>query len=175
MIGSATKIGEVIEHTLMPITGASSFVDFVDEIEGETVNRYFQKTFSYAPEGLFFTEFKVLSLVELHAIVVAYRNSYIIKVKYTRAGADNTGTLTLNSLSIETTNVTIDNGKEYNDSNFIKFFESTNEEVELWATNVLKKIFLRGALAAYVLRGKNLIELDAGGSFNDDFNDDFDM
>jgi hypothetical protein len=159
MIFIAKNIGDSFTYTLPPITRALSFDDFVDDIVNETQDRYFVKSYQYALEGLFFTDIQALSSLQLQSIVSDPKRSYVFQVTYTRAGSDSTGDLTLNSVSLSCTFATADNGNEYNNSNFVKFFDSTDPEVEAWALNVLKKIFEPGSLAKYVLRGKDVTEI----------------
>lgn len=159
MIGTANKIGDEIKYIVDPITSALSLDSFVDNIAGETLNRYFNKYFRISTEGLYFSDYRVLSNYNLTLIEIQYKHSYVIEILYVRAGSDNTGTLILNSIQINSINVAIDNGYEFNHSNFIKFFNSDNAEVEKWTLNVLRKIFLPGELAIYIERGKDVSDI----------------
>lgn len=159
-IGVANKIGDEIIYTLKPLGGISSINSFTDVITGETVTRYFRKYVSVAIEGLFFTDYKLLTNTELQAILINKTNSYVLKIKYVRAGTDNTGSLTLHNFVANCTKVEIDSGYEYNNSNFVRFFDMNNEDVLEWSVNVFKKIFKHGSLAEYVLRGKMLTEIN---------------
>lgn len=156
MIGQANNIGDEIKFTLDPITNVSSINSFIDSITGETSTRFFKKYFRYAIEGLFFTEYRKLSNINLQSISIENLNSVIIEILYVRDGSDDTGVLYLDSIEIFSTQLTIDNGYEYDHSNFAKFFDSNDVDVEKWTLNVLKKIFEYGQLATFVLRGKNL-------------------
>jgi hypothetical protein len=173
MIGQADKIGDEILFTLPAVSGAISIDDFNDTVIGETVNRYFEKTFQIATDNIWFTDSKILTQAELQAIVVDSKNSYIIKVIYRRAGSDTTGTLILDSLSIVQTNAAVDNGFEYNSSNFVKFFNTNDSEVMDWSLNVLRKMFFHGSLAEYIIRGKALEEI-TGREFDDSYEFSFD-
>lgn len=159
MIGKATIIGQEIKYTLDPLTNISSINSFTNSITGQTVTRYFKKYFRYAIEGIYFTDYRRLSNFNLQSIVIDSIHSYVIEVKYVREGTDDTGELILNSVSVDATKVSIDNGYEFNHSNFVKFFDSNDVDVEKWTLNVLKKTFEYGQLGVYVLRGKNLSEI----------------
>ena len=154
MIGTATIIGEEIKYTLDPLSNVSSIDSFTDSITGETATRYFEKYFRFSQEGLYFSDYYVLTSYTLSQISTDALSSYVIEIKYVRAGSDSTGDLTLNSISIQSTPVTVDNGYEFNHSNFAKFFESNDVDVMKWTLNVLKKIFEYGQLATYILRGE---------------------
>ena len=159
MIGSATKIGEEIKYTLDPISNISSINFFYDDVLDETSNKYFDKYFRVAIEGLYFTDYKKLSNFNLKLIGLDPIRTYVIEVLYKRAGTDNTGDLILNDFQINVTDIVIDNGYEYDHSNFAKFFESNDIDVEKWTLNVLKKVFEYGQLATYILRGQNVSEI----------------
>lgn len=158
-IGEAFQIGDVITYTLPVMSNTEEILSFIDSIEGITVDRYFTKQFRYAVEGLFWSNWVDLSYFPVETLELDFIHSYIFQIQYTRAGTDNTGVLTLNSFSFETITHSFINGKEFDDSNFAQFFNTTNSDVENWALNVLKKIYYKGSLAEYVLRGKGIVEV----------------
>lgn len=173
MIGQADKIGDEILFTLPAISSVISIDDFNDTVIGETINRYFEKTFQVAIDNIWFTDKKILTQAELQAIIVDVKNSYVIKVIYKRAGTDTTGTLILNNVSIVQTNAITDDGFEYNNSNFAKLFSSKDSDVMDWSLNVLRKMFFHGSLAEYIIRGKALEEI-TGREFDDSYEFSFD-
>lgn len=173
MIGKADKIGDEISFVLPIISGAINIDGFNDVIIGQTVNRYFEKTYRISIDNIYFSDQKILTQADLQAIEVDQQNSYVIKVVYKRAGSDNTGSLFLVDMNIVQTKAVIDNGFEYNSSNFAKFFDSKDSEVMAWSLNVLRKMFFHGSLAEYIIRGKALTE-DTGKEFDISFDPSYD-
>jgi hypothetical protein len=163
MIGQALQPGDQIIYTLDAKTSIVSIDSFVDSITGETVERYFDKQFSYAVEGLFFNDWQELNDNALQLIQTDLIRSYVFRVRYIRQGSDTTGELILNSIQINTTNFTIDDQLEWKNSNFTKFFTTIDHECINWTLNVLKKIYQPGELAIFIERGKILDQSELPG------------
>lgn len=157
MIKTTTKIGEEIIYKLPVKASIVSIDSFTDVIVGNTIDRYFDKFFRYSIEGLFFNEYIALTNINLQTIITNIRESYLIEIKYIRAGTNNTGALTLDSVTVNSTAFITNNGYEYDHSNFKKFFESTDVEVLTWTQNVLNKIYFPGNLAKYIERNEKLL------------------
>lgn len=153
-LGTLTDFNQEIVAKLDPVTNATAFNSFTDLVIGQTVNRYFEKYFRYAKEGLHFSEFQLLTDSALQAIDVVEKTSYVFEIKYIRKGADDTGDLTLVSVDINCSFVDVENGQEYNSSIF-KIFDSTDVRNIKWALSVLNKIYFKGQLASFIERNVN--------------------
>ena len=150
-IGTTTQIGQEIIYSVN-VTNVTSIDSFNDSITGETINRYFDKQFQIAIDGLFYTDLEDLTDMNLAAFVTDTLHSYTIKVTYTRVGSDNTGSLILNAFSINSTQEVVANSDVFNNSNFAKFFNWNDSEVIDWSLNVLNKLYYPGQVPKYILR-----------------------
>lgn len=153
-IGTTTNNGELISYILDPITSVTGILSFVDSIEGETVDIYFEKYFRYAIDGIHFTEFELLTDVALQAITTNVKHSYVFEIQYKRVSNAN-DELIFKSFNLIYTDTTVDNGYEFDHSNFVKFFDTNNVDVIKWALNVLNKIYYDGQLAKFLERNVN--------------------
>lgn len=104
--GVFENIGDEFVLELLPINSVLSFDSFTDIINGQLVNRFFTKEFSYSKNGGLFTPFVPLTNVALQGIVAISADQFIFRFKYTRAGALAIGTL--NWVCFELDGVTVE-------------------------------------------------------------------
>lgn len=150
----STESGDILRiQTEVPIIGLVSLTSFVDDTEGEGVDKSFEKKFRYSLNGgLTFTEWFDLTTINLQSIEVTQYDNFVIDYQYIHTGTD--GDLTYNSTTIS--------GEfdqlpypVYDDSFFSKYFDINDPNVLGWAINVLEKIYKKGLLASYVERGES--------------------
>lgn len=149
--GIATDVGEIIYINHEVLFGVLSVDNFTDIITGETVNRYFNKTFRYALNGFDFSDWQTLNLVNLQAIPVTEYNVLAIQFAYERVGSDATGQLEINSYVLTVTNQTLDLRK-YDKTIFKDYFAFDDPEVLGWSVNVTEKLYEKGIVPNYILR-----------------------
>ena len=151
-----SEIGDVlIIDVQVPLVGVESLVGFVDDVLGVSGTRLFTKEFSYAIDGINFTDWITLSAPNLAAVPVDKKYIFDIKFRYTRAGTDRSGLLTVNSVNVTGTFNEVPCGVVFNQSVFSYFFTSCNATPILeWAVNVLEKIYKLGIVPSYIERGE---------------------
>ncbi len=103
---SLDNIGESFVVTYMtPLRGLQSITNLIENITGETVDRFFKKEFRFAMDGVKYGEWYSLTLNNLQNEIqplgtLPFKNDLIIEFRYTREGSDNTGLLTLDNLTV---------------------------------------------------------------------------
>lgn len=163
----STEIGDVLRiETNIPIVGIVSLFSFIDDVEGETVDRQFDKKFRYSVDGgLNFSELLDLTSINLQNIEVSRKDYFIIEYRYERIGSDVTGELAWNSTTLDSTIEPLEY-PVYNTTIFKRFFDVNNPNVLGWALNVLEKLYQKGILPDYVIRGEDeLNPTEADGDF----------
>jgi len=156
---TCSAIGDVLLITPgTPILGLTALVDYSDTIIGETGTRYFDKYFRYTINGIHYSNWIVLTNLNLQAVSVSPSNIFLIEYRYVRAGTDNTGLLEFVDITLNGTYGTLTCGFYYNNSIFKLYFECYDDEVASWCVNVLNKIYEEGTLPAYIERGEGATE-----------------
>ena len=129
--------------------------NFIEDIEGETVNRCLEKTFRISDDDeTFFTEWKPLTVENLSAISHTVEHSMLIVVKYTRVGTDTTGDIIFHSIDFsgELTEK-IFTAPTLTNSIFSGLIDS--DEFKSYEGNIFKKLYFRGILPKYIIRADN--------------------
>jgi hypothetical protein len=151
----STEIGDVIViKTGIPIIGIVTLTGFLDDVSGESVNRYFSKKFRYSIDGINFSDYLDLNEQNIAAIDVIQTDTFVIEYYYTRAGVDPTNTLAFNSVTLEGQFQELECGPAFKNSMLYDFLGDCNTICTLnWSINVLEKLYKRGLLPAYMERG----------------------
>lgn len=150
-----TEIGDVLYIKVeTPIIGLSILTDYVDNLGGVTLTRYFDKFFRYSRDGVIYTEWIVLNNTNLNTININPTDTFIIEYKYQRAGTDVTGDLSFSNITLHADQNDLTCGITYQDSIFSQFFSCSDIEILLWSINVLEKTYKRGVLPDFIERGK---------------------
>lgn len=150
-----SQIGDVLVIKADPVTGVTAVTGFTESVSGVTATRFFTKEFRYSLDGINFTDYQALTNPLVSAIPVNKYIDLVVEFRYTRAGTDTTGVLTLNSVSLNTTLITWNNGQTYDSSVFKHFFNNNHSELLKWSLNVLEKLYKRGIVPSYIDRDKN--------------------
>jgi len=152
----ATEIGDVlIIRTEVPIIGIVTLLSFIDDTNGEVVNKYFQKTFRYSVDGINFSTYLPLTTAAIQGIVIQPTDSLVIEYVYQRTGLDNSGSLIWNSVTLDGEFIEVLCGEAYEKSMYSDYFGCNNICSLNWSINVLEKLYQKGILANYIERGSN--------------------
>jgi hypothetical protein len=165
IVNKTTKyIGQYVEFSYeTPLRGLVSITSFVDGITGQTGTRLFNKEFSYTLDGVKFSKYEPLTLGALQAIAggtIPIESDFILKFRYTRAGSDTLGNLTVDSMVINGT-YSMAYLQILDLANTI--FQDIGFTDEYWNkvwVNLLKKLYGKGIVANYVERGDNKEDAD---------------
>lgn len=148
-----TEIGDsFIIKPGTPIVGVDLVFDFVDDVEGVTVDRYFNKEFRYSNDGLTYTDWQTITPGNLQNINIFNNQIFDIEYRYTRVGSDPTGALIFNSCTLRIIYTPIENPDSYDESFFSDFFDFNDPDVLKWAINVLGKVYAKGIVPDFVER-----------------------
>lgn len=148
-----TEIGDsFIIKPGTPIVGVELVFDFVDNVEGVTANRFFNREFRYSNDGLTYTDWQAITPGNLQNINIFNNQIFDIEYRYTRAGSDPTGSLIFNSCSLRIIYTPIENPDSYDESFFADFFDFNDPDVLKWAINVLGKVYEKGIVPDFVER-----------------------
>ncbi len=153
---TATEIGdEILIQAVTPIYGVIQLESFNDLVEGETLQRYFKKEFSYSIDGIFFSDWIPLTDEDLKQVVVNQTQSFYIHYKYTRVGSDTNGVLIFHKVCVEGqfTAPTCQNYFILPNSIYKDFF-CNNPQHSLLCSILTNKMFEKGILPDYIIRNQ---------------------
>lgn len=164
-VNKTTKYkGQYVEFSYeTPLRGLVAITSFVDAITGQTGTRFFNKEFSYTLDGVKFSEYEPLTLPALQAIsggTIPIESDFILRFRYIRDGSDTTGDLTVDTMVINGT-YSMAYLQILDLANTV--FEDIGFTDEYWNrvwVNLLKKLYARGIVAAYVERGDKKDDAD---------------
>ena len=149
----ATEIGDVIViEANTPVVGLIALTSFMDTVTGESGSRFFTKIFRYSLDGIHFSDWQDLTIPNLMAINIVATDTFISHYRYTRAGADPSGTLSFENITLDGDSVATVCGDAYDNSVFSEFFDCLDVECLNWAINVLQKLYDQGIIPKYINR-----------------------
>lgn len=150
-----SAINEELEFLyIIPLRGIDEISGFTDSITGETINRFFDKSFSFSIDGVKFSDFQTLIDSNISSISFDEYDDLLIKIRYKRAGNDSTGNLTLNSFRIDATYTVA--GLQilsFKKDGFLKLFSIANKNFNESWINFLDKLYSYGIVPSFVKRG----------------------
>lgn len=148
------NIGDTLTITVKPRQkGTATLSGFSDSLLGLTSDRTVQREFRIVEDDLFYTDWAELTAENIQGKEINQND--VIEVRYTRQGTDASG-------EIEFQNITFngDFDPEIINSPILdsSMFSSVawTEETERLAKNLFKKLYFRGIIPTYVLRGDNV-------------------
>lgn len=148
------NIGDTLMITVKPRQkGTATLSSFSDSLLGLTSDRTVRREFRIVEDDLFYTDWAELTTENIQGKKINQND--VIEVRYTRQGIDTSG-------EIEFQNITFngDFDPEIINSPILdsSMFSSVawTEETEHLAKNLFKKLYFRGIIPTYVLRGDNV-------------------
>lgn len=133
--------------------GNAIITGYVDELINVTNERNVLREYRIIEDELFYTDWKTLSDDSINGIIIKQNNT--IQIRYTRIGKDETSFIEFKSIEFkgdfepETINSPILNNSMF--SNI-----AWTDKTEKLAKNLFKKLYFRGIIPTYVLRGDNV-------------------
>jgi hypothetical protein len=150
-----TEIGDVLLFgTRILITGITSFSSFSDVVTGVTGTRTFIKKFRYSFNGVTYSVFSTLNTTNLGLIVFGTNQQIYLEFWYERSGADATGELEFDSLTINGNVVNYDREYPIGIKSIFRNIMFSSPEVMDLAINLTKKLYNSGILPEYIERGE---------------------
>lgn len=151
----STEIGDVLViKTDVPVIGVVTLLSFVDDTEGEVGDKYFTKTFRYSIDGINWSAYIPLTNANIQGIEIDPTDSLVIEYVYQRSGLDESGSLAFNSITLNGEFTDVPCGDAYESSMFSHYFSCNNACTLNWSINVLEKIYKKGILPNFVVRGE---------------------
>lgn len=149
------NIGDsILVKTAPQITGKIHFTNYIEVIEGETETRTLERLYRISTDGIFWSEWRELNVVNISEETFTTENSIFIEIKYTRSGTDATGEITFKSITFQGTHEDIEFvAPTLTSSIFSKILGTT--DLQRLEQNIFKKLYYRGVVPAYVIRGAN--------------------
>lgn len=149
----ATEIGDILYiQTDAPLIGLIALTSFVDDTEGEYMDRSFKKTFRYSVDGVTWTQFVPLTISNIAGVEINAVNTFYAEYRYERIGNDPTNDLLFNSVTLEGKFKQPEITTVYANTNFNNYFPLNNICSIGWSVNVLEKLYKKGIVPNYIER-----------------------
>lgn len=133
--------------------GNAIITGYVDELINVTNERNVFREYRIIEDELFYTDWKELSNDSINGIVIKQNNT--IQIRYTRIGKDETSFIEFKSIEFKGDfEPEIINSPILNNSMFSNV--AWTDKTEKLAKNLFKKLYFRGIIPTYVLRGDNV-------------------
>lgn len=138
-----------------PVTSISSIDGYTDETVGEDASVYFERYFRYSIDTINFSNWIQLTDTSLQQIQFEPHYDVVIEFKYIRVG-DSGGQLQWNWTNLECSKVQKQCGSVFDQSIFSTFYDCCcNDDVLIWCSNVLNKLYDKGILMQAMTRNQN--------------------
>lgn len=137
------------------LLGVNFINSFVDDLNGETEEVYFEKYFQYTIDGIHWSDWEELSNTNLSNINTKFNHIFNIRYKYIRQGSNPSILLYFYSISIDINYIELNIPDFYQSTVFSKYFSYLNKEAIEWSVNVLNKIYNKGVVPQFIERGDN--------------------
>lgn len=133
--------------------GNAIITGYVDELINITNERNVFREYRIIEDELFYTDWKELSNDSINGIVIKQNNT--IQIRYTRIGKDETSFIEFKSIEFKGDfEPEIINSPILNNSMFSNV--AWTDKTEKLAKNLFKKLYFRGIIPTYILRGDNV-------------------
>ena len=148
------NIGDSLIITVFPNQNGTTVLNgFVDNLVGLTDEKSVLREFRIIEDELFFGDWKELTESSISGKKIK-QHSYI-EVRYTRQGTDNSGIIEFQSIEFQGDfEEDIINSPVLDRSIFSNI--AWNEDTENLAINLFKKLYFRGIIPNYIVRGDNI-------------------
>lgn len=152
----------------VPLRGIKNLIGIAETITGETATRFFFKEYRYAMNGLRFTKWieytndtDFVNEIQGGATTdLPLDNDLRIEFRYTRTGADTTGTLTLDEIIINGLFHTQYIQRLDFENTVFRDLAFTDDYLNKVYVNLIEKLYKSGVMPEYVYRDDNDLEDD---------------
>lgn len=148
------KVGDSIIITIKPKQRGTAIVSsYEDNLIGLAVGKRVKREYRIVEDNLFYSDWKILNNDTIKGIEIKQNN--FIQIRYTREGNDSTGEIEFKDITFNGDfKPEVINSPILDSSIFSKI--AWSEETEELTKNLFKKLYFRGIIPTYVLRGDNL-------------------
>lgn len=148
------KIGDSLVVNVKPKqNGTAVIAGFTDSFIGLVEGRAIEREYRIVEDDLFYSDWNVLSEESISGKIIKQNNT--IQVRYTRRGADASGYIEFQNIEFKGDfEPEVINSPILNNSMFANV--AWSEKTDALAKNIFKKLYFRGIIPTYVLRGDNI-------------------
>lgn len=148
------NIGDVLNITVKPKQkGIAILSGFTDTLIGLSENKTVFREFRIIEDDLFYSDW--IELTQNTIIGKKIKSNNVIEIRYTRQGSDKEGEIEFRSIEFEGDfRPEVINSPILDNSIFSNI--AWTEETERLAKNLFKKLYFRGIIPTYVIRGDNV-------------------
>ena len=155
------SIGDEIQFkSQCAVIGDVDINSFIDQLIGETQDRYFEKIFKYSLDGNNFSSWMTLNDENLQKVNGRVNSLLHFEFIYTRKGTDSTGQLVFSGLSL-LGNILIQLDNLFTTKEgLIRTLTENSELTAALSNNLLRKIYGAGIVPEYIERGEGIEDDD---------------
>lgn len=156
-----SEIGDILYiYSQVVVDGDVSLNNYIDEINGETPTRFFDKKFRYSKDGLNYSNWIDLTNTNIQLISGMVRGLLFLEFKYERSGIDNTGILEFLGLKVNGNVILqICNNTTTLESIFSELYNNDFYTTAV-RNNLLRKIYYHGIVPKFIERGEGIDDED---------------
>lgn len=136
------------------ITGRVQLSGYTDVWEGITDTRTVRKEFRISADGIFWSDWRELNVENLSNGQFVANGQFVIQLRFTRTGTDETGEIEFKSISFQGSRQEIQFVAPTISNSIFADIIGTDELREL-EENLFKKLYYRGILPDYITRAEN--------------------
>lgn len=136
------------------ITGRVQLSGYTDVWEGITDTRTVRKEFRISADGIFWSDWRELNIENLSNGQFVANGQFVIQLRFTRTGTDETGEIEFKSISFQGPRQEIQFVAPTISNSIFADIIGTDELREL-EENLFKKLYYRGILPDYITRAEN--------------------
>lgn len=140
------------------INGEMSLNSYVEDVEGETRTRFFERKFKYSFDSVNYSEWEPLTVANISAIRGYADNILFIDFLYIRKGTDSTGELKFNSLSLDGDVILQINTYSITTDSIFSEILKNNFYTQSVRMNLLRKVYNSGILPEFIDRKKGFTQ-----------------
>jgi hypothetical protein len=163
-----TEIGDKAMILSSSLTkGIEAVENLIEDDENVTVDRFFIKTFRFSPNGINWTPWQPLTLLNLKNVDYSIDSTnFFFEIIYERGGTDPIGELVYNDLSIivKRNEKLVDIIGDLPPFNGVRV---TDPVVTQYCTNLYRKLYERGVLPQFITRNLDTVEPEQEKDFED--------
>lgn len=149
------NIGDILVINITSeITGGIVLTNYSEELIGITQDRNVSREFRVSANGIFWSDWNVLTSQNLSLNKYITEDLLLIQVRYTRTGTDTTGVIQFNDINFTGTSEAIKLIAPSLMSSILASVLGTSD-IKQTEANIFKKLYYRGIIPQYITRAEN--------------------
>lgn len=144
--------GNSLLFSTYPVVGVVGLTSFLDDVDGVDANHKFEKSFRYSTNGIDYSEWVELTLINLQALNFPSNQVVSFELQYFKNQPPGEDVLKVNQVTIQYNHQNQPPQEIFDKTIFHSFFETDDIAVLNWYINVLNKLYDKGLIANYIDR-----------------------